>query len=344
MSFFILRRLKAALFFFAVANCFGCAPAHAWSDNSSHTYSGDYAGGSAPDGTFVINQYFGHVHADTFNDLTGAKLPGSKANVFYEITRFTYLTRLFGNPFVIEGDLPFVTLTDVKIPGTNSRVAGGMFDPVIHLTYFPVADPVAERWIGVTNYFYLPLGRSFANDKAINVSTARQFTDVVQIGYTEGLGKFSPSLAGFFVDVIANGSFHTDGASPIFIVNPASARVPGVLAYDRLTQRPSYTVTGFLRYAPPKTRYYFALGLEKSWGGKQVAVDGKFAAFNLPIVLSRPDLPLTKDEYLRGHFQVQIPLTADVSAAADVIHDFNAIGGFRQNIGIELRLTKVFLP
>jgi len=121
---------------------------------------------------------------------------------------------------------------------------------VLHLTYFFIADAKVQRWFGFTNYLYLPLGRSFDNQKAVNVSTASQFTDVPQIGYTEGLEKLSPALHGVFFDLIANASLHTSGVIPLLVVNPPTAPVPGVVTYDTLTQRPSYDVRAFLRYEP----------------------------------------------------------------------------------------------
>lgn len=323
---------------------FCIAPAIAGSDNSSRTYSGDYAGGSLPTGTFVAFQYLGYVHADAFIDLTGQKLQDSHANVFYEFTRFAYISEFAGKPLVFEADIPVGGLTGVNIPGTNNLVASGLSDPLLHLTYFFIADAKVQRWLGLTNFFYLPIGRSFDNQKAVNVSTPRQFTDVTQIGYTEGLEKFSPALKGVFFDLIANASFHTNGASPVAAINPNGASNPGFLYYDTLVQRPSYDVSAYLRYAKPDSLFFIALGIEKSWGGKQIATGGRFVSAELPFVTPKADLPLHKDELLRGHIQFQIPLAKDVAIAADVFHDFYSVGGFRNNFGVELRFAKLFSP
>src|SRR5258708_37589993 len=59
-----------------------------------------------------------------------------------------------------------------------------------------------------------------------------------------------PSLKGLFFDLIADASFHTDGDSPLEVVNPTGAPLPGDLRYDTLTQHPSYDVKAFLRYNP----------------------------------------------------------------------------------------------
>jgi len=318
-------------------------PAMAGSDNSSDTYAGDYQAGSLPPGTFIALQYLGAAHSDGFFNTAGQELPNSHANTFEEFTRFVYFGQLGGHPVVLEAEIPFATLTDVNLPGTNSQVASGFVDPVVHFTYFFTADAKIQRWFGFTNYFYLPLGRSYDSLAAINVSTASQFTDVPQFGYTEGLGKLSPSLNGFFFDLIANASFHTNGVNPVTVVNPASSPFPGVLTYDTLTQSTSYDVKAFLRYEP-KPLTFFAVGVEKSWGGEQVATNGRFAVTGLPIVIPQPDLPLTEDNYLRGHIEFQFPLAQDFAVGGDVFHDFDRVGGFKENIGAELRLATFFYP
>jgi hypothetical protein len=324
------------------------APAVAISDNSSDAYAGDYTGGSLPIGTFIAFQYFGYFRSNAFVDSTGRELPNSHANIWEEYTRFAYFAELWERPLVIEAEVPFATLTDVNVPGTNNLVAGGLVDPVIHLTYFLINDTpqhVQHRWLGITNYFYLPLGRPYDNQKAINVSTPRQFTDVIQIGYTEGLVNVSPNLDKVFFDLIANTSLHTNGNSPLAVVNPASASVPGLLSYDTLTQKPSYDLKAFLRYEPESFRF-FAIGIEKSWGGQQIATNGKFTVSGLALVVPLPNLPLIRDDFLRGHLEFQIPLgnRKDFTVATDVFHDFDRVGGFRHDFGVEFRLTKFFFP
>jgi len=321
----------------------GNTPAIAGSDNAVRTYSGDYQGGSLPIGTTIVSQYLNFAQSDAFVDPTGHTLPDSHANTWVEFTRVTYFAELANRPFVIEADLPFATLTDVNIPGTNNAVAGGLVDPVFHLTYFLITDATVQRWFGFTSFFWLPIGRSYDNQAAVNVSTPKQFTVTPQFGYTEGLGKLSPALNGMFFDLIANASIHTDGDSPLEVVNPATAPLPGILLYDTLTQRPSYNVKAFVRYNPSNF-LYAAIGIEKSWGGEQIATNGRFLVAGLPVGIPQPDLPISKDDFLRGHFQFQVPVSQDFTIAGDVFHDFQATGGFRQNIGVEIRLLKLFYP
>jgi hypothetical protein len=320
------------------------APAIAGSDNSSDTYAGDYTGGSLPTGTFLFLQYAGFAHSNAFFDTTGNQLPNSHADTWEEYDRFVYFADLGGHPFVIEGEIPFATLTNVNLPGTNSEVGPAFADPVFHLTYFFISDAKTQRWLGFTNYFYLPLG-TYDNTKAINVATDHQFTDVPQIGYTEGLGKFSPSLKGFFFDFVANASLHTDGTNPVNVFVPdVVAGLPGTLTYDKLTQSTSYDVKAFLRYDPMPLGF-IALGIEKSWGGEQVATNGRIVVPGLGgLLIPQGPLALSDDDFLRGHLQFQFPLAKDFAVAADVFTDFQREGGFKDDYGAEIRLTKFFFP
>jgi hypothetical protein len=170
----------------------GHEPAIAGSDNSTDAYAGDYPLASLPPGTFVALEYLGYFHSDAFVGSAGHELPNSRANIFEEFTRFTYVGEIVGHKWAVGVEVPSATLTDVNIPGTNNLVAGGFTDPVVDFSYFLVADARIERWLGLTNHLYLPTGRKYDNEKAINVSTAHQFTDVPQIGYTEA-GPISPA-------------------------------------------------------------------------------------------------------------------------------------------------------
>src|SRR4029079_15799290 len=107
--------------------------------------------------------YASYSHADAFVDPSGRALPDSRAKIWVEYTRAIYFAEFANRPLVIEATLPFATLTDVNIPSANNRVAGGLVDPVIDLTYFLVTDAKVQPWFGVTSFFWLPFGRNFDN-------------------------------------------------------------------------------------------------------------------------------------------------------------------------------------
>jgi hypothetical protein len=323
------------------------APAIAGSDSSADAWSGDYAAGSLPTGTFVFLQYAGYAHSNSYFDTNGNAVANSHANGFEEYSRIAYFTQLMGHPFIVQAELPFQTATNVNASNLpNNLVSGGLSDPVVHFTYYFASDSRNQRWLGFNNYFYLPFG-SYDNQKALNVSTPHQFTYVPEIGYTEGLGKFSPSLKGLFFDFIGNVSIHSDGGNPVNVATivpvPGVGSVPGTVSYDTLTQNTSYDVKAFLRYEPSPLSFV-ALGIEKSWGGEQIFTNGRFTSSFLPTPVGLQSSSLAEDNYLRGHLQFQLPVAQDVAIGADVFHDFTRVGGFSDDFGIELRLVKLFLP
>jgi len=187
---------------------------------------------------------------------------------------------------------------------------------VFHLTYFFILRREGPALVRITNFWWLPFGRNFDNRSAVNVSTPKQFTDTPQFGYTEGLGKLSPSLNGLFFDLVANASFHTDGDKSLEVVNPPGAPLPGVLTYDTLTQRPSYDVKAFLRYNP-STFLFAAVGIEKSWGGEQIGTNGRFVVAGLPVAIPQPNVSIGRDDFLRGHFHFN-PARSDFTIAGDL--------------------------
>jgi hypothetical protein len=320
------------------------APALAGSDNSSDAYAGDYQGGSLPTGTFLALQYLGFSHSDTLVSPTGTQVPNGKADVLEEYQRFVYFLDVGGHPLALQAVLPFANLTNVNIPSTDpslstKQVGEGFGDPVLFFTYWFISDATTQRWLGFTDYSYLPLG-NYDNTKVTNVATDHQYTNVPEIGYTEGLAKFAPALKGFFFDLVGNASFHTDGSDPISFISPFG---PNTLIYDQLTQSVSYDVKAFLRYDPMPLGFV-AVGIEKSWGGQQTATNGTLLG---PAILGggpQAPLVLSDDDYLRGHFQFSIPLARDFTVAADMFTDFQREGGFKDEYGAEIRLTKFFFP
>jgi hypothetical protein len=321
------------------------APAYAGSDNSSDTWAGDVNGLALPTGTFIAIDYSGYRHSDEyvankgniFNTLTGGqKNIASTGEIFTDITRFVYFSELWGKPLVFEAAFTFGDAREINIGNLPVPVGGlgpqtvhnGFLDPVFFVTYGLIVEPRMERFLGFTQYFYLPMA-NYNKFAQVNFATPGQFTYVPQLEYAEGLGKWSPALKGFWIDVIANASLHTNGDSPL-------ALAPGV-QFDKLTQDNSYDVKGFLRYDYTRGGHV-AIGLEKSWGGNQVGSGGL-----LQTIFGGPQ-SLGKDDFLKGHFQVVVPVMPDLHVGADITHDFERDGGLREDITAELRITKFFLP
>jgi hypothetical protein len=326
----------------------GLGAAYAGSDNSSDTWAGDVNGLALPSGTFIAIDYTGWRHSDQYftgggnniiSTLTGgAKQLPSTGEVFTDIARFVYFTELFNRPFVIEAAIPYVNIDKVNIGNLPVPIGGlgpqtlhsGVDHPVFFVTNGLIVQPQMERFLGLTNYFYLPMEfGTFAKFAQVNSSNPGQFTWVPQLEFSEGLGKYIPGLKGLWVDVIANASIHTDGGSPF-------AQAPGV-QFNKLTQDNSYDIKAFLtyHYAPGGL---VAVGIEKSWGGNQIASGGVLQA-----IFGGPQ-SLGKDDFLKLHGQIVYPITPDIHVGLDVTHDFEREGGLREDITAEVRVTKFFIP
>ena len=321
-------------------------PVFAGTISDTVTYAGDVNSLALPEGTFVVVNYNRYVHADAFVNTSNTFLtklgnpPILPANVeaYFGITRLVYFASLWDHPLVLEAAIIYDAVQDANIgnmPVYNAnghglgpqRITNGLYDPTVFFVYGLIVEPKTERFLGFSSYFFLPLG-NFDKFNVINFASPHQFTWTPQLEYAEGLEKFVPGLKGFWLDVIANASIHSDG-------NPNFA-IAGVGQFNNLTEDNSYNIQAFLSYYYSHAGY-LAVGIEKSWGGDQIMSGGVLGA------MFGPTLWL-KDDYLRGHVEAVFPVTTDFHVAFDVAHDFEREGNFRQDVIAEVRLTKFFVP
>jgi hypothetical protein len=334
----------------ALASLFiGChqasaGPSVVGSDNSTDTWAGDAQMLSLPTGTFVLQQYLSYERSKNYlaapADNVFAKLTAGQVNIpssldlYSEMTRVSYYTSLMGHPLVFEGSVRAEKANTVNVGNFPGPIGGlgpqtikdGWTDPVVSVTYGVIADRESGTYLSVASYFYLPLN-IFDNFKQFNVTTPHQFTWVPQIAFTQRIVTVSPTLGSFWFDFIGNMSVHSKGGSVL-------ALAPGI-QFDTLTQDNSYNLKAFLRYEF-MTGGFLAGGVEWSGGGKQLASGGV-----LQTIFGGPT-SFGTDQYTRAHVQFATPLPYDFQFALDVAKDFQRAGGFKDDILVELRLTKLF--
>ncbi len=249
--------------------------------SSSDVYAGDYQALALPAGTFLVHRLLRHAacwrYIQNPNNLLGKALlvalgrapapkviPGS-ITLFTDMTRLVYFTSLWDHPLVLQAALDGAYVADA-----NANIAGdslalptksGVGDTILWATYGLVSDPANERFLGITNYVYLPTG-VYDKNALFNTFTPGQVTDVPEIGLSEGLSKYG--LRNFWLDVVANASIHSDGSAPIALFGEQ---------YDHVRQDTSYDVKAFLRYQFAQS-FWVAAGVEKSWGGNLTAFGG----------------------------------------------------------------------
>jgi hypothetical protein len=314
----------------ALALCLGmgATAAHAGSISANtSTYAGDAAGLNFPVGTVAVSDYIGYKSGGTHFDADGNADHSGNLDLFTNVLRVDWLATTIGDmPLVVSAALPYASAQNVRQGGADLNSDSAFFSPTVFLTLGVIVDPQNERTLAFSNYFFLPFG-DYDSTQAVNVSTPNQTVIVPQITYEEGLGKFSPALKNFWIDIFGGVAFHSDGDNPV--------TVAGVGGFDRTEQENSYDINLYLRYSwNPLT--FAAIGIERSWGGEQVATGGVLGAGG--------DFSISKDDFVKGHIQFGVPLSETMQLAADISHDFEREGGFKEDFTVEFRLSKIFLP
>ena len=320
------RQLTAA----AIALCFSSiAPvAHAGSINANTaTYAGDVSGLNFPAGTVAVSNYSAYRHGDTYYDTAGVADRSGNLDVITNVTRIDWIVgAVYNMPFVLSAALPYGHPDNAELGGEDQSTQSSFFSPNLFVTLGVIVDPKNERTLGISNYLFLPFG-DYDSTKAVNVATPDQTVVVPQFLYEEGLGKLSPALKNFWIDVFGGAAFHSDGDNPVTIEG---------VGFDRTEQHNSYDINVYLRYNWNPLAFV-AIGIEKSWGGEQIARGGVLGALV-------GDVSLGKDEYVKGHLQFGFPLSERFQISADLTHDFQREGSFKEDFTAEIRMSTFIMP
>jgi hypothetical protein len=291
------------------------------------TYAGDVGALNFPVGTVAVTNYTAYRQGGTFYDSDGVADKSGNLDVITNVARIDWLaTKIYDMPLVLSASLPYGYLDNATLGGVDQTTQSSFFSPNFFVTLGVIVDPQNERTLALSNYVFLPVG-DYDSTKTVNIATPDQTVIVPQFTYEEGLGKFSPALKNFWIDVFGGIAFHSDGDNPVTL---------GGVGFDRTEQENSYDINVYLRYNwNPLT--FVAIGIEKSWGGEQTAEGGTLGALLGPVSLG-------KDEYVKGHLQFGVPLSETFQIAADITHDFDREGGFKEDFTAEIRLSTFFMP
>lgn len=313
-------RLVAAAFMLCLS---AIAPvAHAGSINANTgTYAGDAGGLNFPVGTVAVTNYTAYRNGGMFYDSNGVADRTGHIDVITNGARIDWIAaKIHDMPLVLSASLPYGYADNAALGGEDASTQSSFFSPNVFVTLGVIVDPKNERTLGVSSYVFFPLG-NYDSTKDVNIATPDQTVIVPQFAYEEGLGKFSPALKNFWIDIFGGAAFHSDGDNPVTI---------GGDGFDRTEQETSYDINIYLRYNwNPLT--FVAIGAEKSWGGEQIAKGGALGALG--------DVSLGKDEFLKGHLQLGVPLSETFQIAADITHDFHREGGFEEDFTAEIRMS-----
>jgi hypothetical protein len=313
----------------ALALCFSAIvpAAQAGSINANtSTYAGDVGGLNFPVGAIATTNYTAYRNGGTFYDSNGVPDRTGQIDIVTNVARIDWIaTKIHDMPLVLSASLPYALVDNARSGGDDLSTQSSFFSPNVFVSLGLIVDPQNGRTLGLSGYLFLPAGK-YDSAKDVNAATPDQTVIVSQLAYEEALGKFSPALKDFWIDIFGGGAFHSDGGNPVS---------SGGLGFDRTEQENSYDLSVYVRYNwGPLT--FAALGFEKSWGGEQIARGGALGALG--------DASLGKDEHTKGHLQFGIQLSETVQVSADITHDFQREGGFRENFTAEIRLSTFTIP
>lgn len=269
--------------------------------------AGDYT--ALPAGTNIAAWYQQFGRADRFNGdgtADATRDTGLRSNI--SILRLIHFMEIGGITVDPQVLLPFGHVYDAKLNGQSLGSNSGMSDPIIGATFWLVNQPdagVSGRYFGITPLIYLPWGQ-YDRHASVNLGENRWKGDL-QLGWVEPLwDRWSME---WYADAIIYGPNDEAGSGS-----------------QTLRQDPTYQLQANLRYDfNPAQR--LALGFSASDGGKQ-RLSGDYTGQK------------TEVQQLRLEYQQMIGQSVQLST--QLTHDTRVVGGFREEVGINLRALLLF--
>lgn len=210
-----------------------------------------------------------------------------------------------GHTLGLNAVLPVVQLGSGEIAGNRLNHVFNVGDPFIDVTYWIKQDDSTKTYLGVSNFLTFPIG-SYDASNVLNAGGNR-FVETFEGFANTGIGSTIE------LESLAQVTAYTRN-------NDYGA------AGEKMSQAPTFTLTGWVDYAVAPD-HILSLGYRQNLGGIQT-VGGVANGTK------------TDESTVRVAYQQFVAPTWQVYC--EVNHDVMASGGFRQNIGVTLRLMKVF--
>jgi hypothetical protein len=262
-----------------------------------------------PPGTTAVLWYQQHGKSDEFNFDGGPSVRNDTSlKTDISILRVVHFTEIGGVLVDPQFLIPYGHIYDAKIGGKSIGSARGFGDPLIGATFWLVNQPtagVSGRYVGITPVLTLPLG-SYDSLRTLNMGGHRWVSDI-QLGWIEPLwGKFSME---WFGDLFFYGDNNQAGTGN-----------------QTLKQNITYQIQNYLRY-DFNSRQRLAIGFSSTGGGRQY-LDGIYSG--------------QKTEVQQVRLEAQQMIGSRSQLAVQLTHDLQAVGGFKEQIGINLRALFLF--
>lgn len=262
---------------------------------------------AAPVGTTALFNYFFFGDDGSYHPVGGPTA-----------THDTHLTETVGiaratqfiniGPFeaLVEVLQPYGALTGAGIGGTNYKDSSGFGDTTLAVAIWPYKNETNRTYVGVGFYLTLPDG-AYEATQAINLGGNRLVYDP-ELALHQGFGeKWSIDLTGDY----------------IFYGNNTNT---GNASYDAISQHPTTQLQAFVNYAW-NASLVTSLGYEGEVGGRQYLNGIGTGA---------------KTEFQEIRLVSSYAVTPSLQLLGELNHQFQNIGGFKQDLGVTLRALYTF--
>lgn len=260
----------------------------------------------APPGTNALLGYYIYGTRSSFDStLTGKASNNTGLDSHIGATRLTHYDEVFGQPAAIQLIVPFGAFYDGRINGFRLNRPEGMFDPILTLAFWPLAQPKAQRWITIGSYTTIPVGEHEPG-RALNLGGNRWQQDL-QLDFTQGFGEH------FYLQLTADWIHFGD--------NDRAGT-----GTQKLKQNASFETYAWLTYKPTEGSFV-SLGYAGAFGGKQ-QIDGNANG-------QKTDFHQIRVAY--GQF-----VTPTLQFVGSLGRDVETSGGFQQDLVLTFRVLKLF--
>ncbi|HYN37920.1 MAG TPA: transporter, partial [Rhodospirillales bacterium] len=260
---------------------------------------------AAPPGTSLILGYGQFAWKNSFYTRSGNEISDSELQTQTGILRVVHYVDVFGITCDPQFFIPFAGVNNAKLGGEHLSSTFGLGDIIVASTCWVVNQPEKKRWVGITPFIFFPTG-SYRDQQPLNVGENR-YKGVLQVGYVESFDKWT-------VDLIADTTFYGDNDDA------------GDSGNQKLKQDNSYQLQAWLRRAL-RDDLSLGVGWSGTWGGN-VQVGGE----NTVLSTEAQQLRLITQYFVLPDLQLQAQVRTDVWSE----------GGYRETVGLNLRVMKVF--
>ncbi len=261
----------------------------------------------APAGTTALFNYFFYGDDQSYHPVGGTTTThGTHLTETVGITRATEFFNI--GPFEALAEIlqPYGALTHASIGGTNYKSSSGLGDTTLAMAFWPYKNASSLTFIGAGTYITLPDG-DYNPMHAINLGGNRMVYDP-QLAIHQGFN------ANFSIDLTADYIFYGNNTNT------------GAAAGGAISQHATTQLQGFLNYAWD-TRLTTSLGYEGEVGGRQYLNGAGTTA---------------KTEFQEVRFVTSYSVTPAFQILGEVNHQFQNVGGFKQDLGVTLRALYTF--